>query len=204
MNSVSHELAYFMKIRLTGSKPSIWRAFCVPGEISLDRLHDVIQIVMGWLDCHYHTFEIGGRKYSESFAGDALDAIEEDGLRLCDLVSKPSSKFSYEYDFGDRWWHELVVESIEPVPKGHRACISCLDGKGCCPPEDVGGINGYAEFLAALRDTKHPEHENYKEWAGGSFDPKAFDLSAINLELLSYVRWSRPRKLVQDFSGKPV
>jgi len=192
------QTAYVIKIMLSRSKPSIWRRFCVPGEISLDRLHDVIQIVMGWQEKHLHCFEVAGQRYTEAPENAATDGQEEGNFKLCDLIPRANGKLSYEYDFGDGWYHTLVVEGIAPVPKGHYACIACMDGKRSCPPEDVGGIDGYHEFLVALADRDHPEHESYQEWSGGKFDPKAFDLDAVNLELAKYARWSRPRPVAQE------
>ena len=193
----SEDTAYVIKITLTGSKPPIWRRLCVPGEITLDRLHDVIQIIMGWQECHLHCFEIGGQRYTEAPEDVSTDGQEEGDFRLCDLVPRAKTKFSYEYDFGDRWQHTLIVDAIDAVPTGHRACVGCLDGKRSCPPEDVGGLDRYYEFLAALDDPQHPEHEGYQEWCGGHFDPKAFDIDEVNLELGKYVWWSRPRRLSQ-------
>lgn len=192
------QTAYIIKISLVGAKPAIWRRFCVPGEITLDRLHDVIQIVMGWHECHLHRFEIDGKRYSEAPEDAEVEGTEEGSFRLWDLVPRTKTKFLYEYDFGDGWTHELTVEQIDDVPKGHHACIGCMDGKRSCPPEDVGGVDGYAEFLAALKNPQHTEHEGYLEWCGGEFDPNAFDLDAVNLELARYARWSRPRQLPQD------
>ena len=196
----SVETAYVIKITLTGNKPPIWRRFCVPGEITLDRLHDVIQIVMGWQESHLHCFKIGGQGYTEAPEDVSVDGREEGNFRLCDVVPRVRTEFSYEYDFGDGWRHALIVNTIDAVPAGHRACLGCLDGKRSCPPEDVGGIDGYDEFLAALDDQKHPEHETYREWCGGHFDPSAFDVNEVNLELAKYARWSRPRLVAQELS----
>ena len=189
------QTAYVLEIVLTGSKPRIWRRFCVPGEITLDRLHDVIQIVMGWQEMHYHCFQIDGQRYTEAPEDPENEGSEEADFRLCDLVAKPKAKFGYEYDFGDSWHHTLTVESINSVPNDHHPIVSCMDGKRSCPPEDVGGIDGYSEFLAALKDRDHPEHESYREWCGGEFNASGLDLDAINLELAKYARWSRPRSM---------
>jgi hypothetical protein len=147
--------AYVLEITLSGSKPPVWRRFCVPGEISLDRLHDIIQIVMGWQEKHLHCFEIAGQRYTEAPEDREIEGIEEASFRLCDLAPDPETRFTYEYDFGDGWYHHVSVQSITPIPTGHHGCISCMDGERSCPPEDVGGIDGYREFLTALKDPKH-------------------------------------------------
>jgi len=91
-------------------------------------------------------------------------------------------KFLYEYDFGDGWEHELLVEKILPAEPG-VGYPRCLKGKRACPPEDVGGVWGYADFLEIMRDPNHPEHEDMLEWVGGEFDPEVFDLEEVNAEL---------------------
>jgi hypothetical protein len=88
----------------------------------------------------------------------------------------------YEYDFGDRWDHELVIEKILPLEAG-KHYPACLAGKRACPPEDCGGIWGYAGSLEAIHDPKHPEHEEMLEWVGGEFDPDAFDVDEVNTGL---------------------
>ncbi|MBN1488712.1 MAG: plasmid pRiA4b ORF-3 family protein [Phycisphaerae bacterium] len=197
----STQAVYVIKIVLRESKPAIWRRFRVPGAISLDRLHDVIQIVMGWQEKHLHCFEIGDQRYTEAPEDCDTEGIEEAHFTLDDLVSSAKTKFAYQYDFGDSWWHTLKVERVTPVPRGHCAYVACMDGKRSCPPEDVGGIDGYSEFLNAMKDRTHPEHESYQEWHGSAFDPKAFDADAVNLELAKYVRWTRPRAIAQELQG---
>ena len=89
------------------------------------------------------------------------------------------SRFRYEYDFGDDWQHELEVVKIGP-PEPDQWYPTCLAGERACPPEDVGGVFGYAEFLEAIADPKHEEHDSCLTWIGGEFDPEAFDLKETN------------------------
>ena len=98
------------------------------------------------------------------------------------MVTSENERFLYEYDFGDSWIHEILVEKILP-PEPKKRYPVCLKGKRACPPEDVGGPWGYADFLEAIRDPDHPEHEEYLEWAGEDFDPEAFDLDEVNRAL---------------------
>jgi hypothetical protein len=88
----------------------------------------------------------------------------------------------YEYDFGDGWQHELLLEQVV-APDAQTNYPVCLDGKRKCPPEDVGGVSGYAEFLRAIQSPRHPEHDEWLTWAGGYFEPEEFDLSAVNKAL---------------------
>lgn len=183
---------YLLKIQLLDIEPAILRRFVVPAGITLDRLHDVIQIVMGWTDSHLHEFAIGNKRYTE------YPESKEDGLacgryRLGDLIKQKGRTFRYLYDLGDGWEHELVLEESRYFNPELRTELACLEGERSCPPEDVGGVHGYFEFLSVLKDPNHEEHESYMEWSGGSFDSERFDLDSINWELMKYLRWSRDR-----------
>jgi hypothetical protein len=111
-----------------------------------------------------------------------LDVEDARTVPLDTLVRGEKSKFLYKYDFGDSWKHELLVEKILPQEEGKRYPL-CLTGKHACPSEDCGGIWGYVDFLEAIRDPKHAEHEAMLEWVGGEFDPDAFDLEEVNREI---------------------
>jgi len=189
-----NERLYLLKIQLLDIEPAILRRFVVPASITLDRLHDVIQIVMGWTDSHLHEFTIGDKRYTE------YPESKEEGLacgryRLGDLIKQKGRTFHYLYDFGDGWEHELVLEESRYSNPELRTELACLDGQRSCPPEDVGGVPGYFEFLNALKDPHHEEHESYTEWSGGNFDSERFDPESINWELMKYLRWSRDRYL---------
>ena len=173
---------YQIKITLQGSNPPIWRRIQVRGNTPLEKLHDIIQIVMGWTNSHLHQFIVGETYYGppEPYCDD-LPMSDETKFRLSRIAKKKGSAFIYEYDFGDSWQHEMLIEKI--VPPGEAKYPVCLAGERACPPEDVGGIWGYEEFLEAIRDPEHPEHESYLEWIGDEFDPEAFDLEEINAAL---------------------
>lgn len=179
------EGVYQLKIMLKDSKPPIWRRVQVRAEITLAQLHEVIQLAMGWTDSHLHQFRVDGEMYSQpDFELDEFsqETNDENNVHLWRLVGLQDS-FSYEYDFGDGWEHEIVVEKVLPIEEG-VLYPRCLAGKRACPPEDVGGVWGYEEFLAAIKDPKHPEHREMLEWVGGSFDPADFDLAEVNLGLI--------------------
>jgi hypothetical protein len=175
---------YQIKITLKGSKPPIWRRLLVSSETRLSQFHHVIQAAMGWHDSHLHMFVANDKRYSIPYDADhlaELDARDSRRVKLADVVAQ-DEMFIYEYDFGDGWEHVIVVEEVLP-PDPKQKLPVCLTGKRACPPEDVGGIWGYEDFLEAIRDPKHEEHEEYLEWIGGEFDPEAFDLDAVNKRL---------------------
>jgi hypothetical protein len=176
---------YQLKITLKYSQPPIWRRVQVPNTITLATLHRVIQNVMGWEDCHMHHFKVGKTYYGISYPDD-FDGItttkDEKQVTLGTIVSKPKAKFVYEYDFGDSWEHEILLEKILSPEPGVQYPV-CITGKRACPPEDCGGVWGYANLLGVLQNPTHPEHEEMLEWLGSSFDPEAFDTEAVNRAL---------------------
>jgi len=178
---------YQIKVTLEGIRPPIWRQLQVAGDTTLDELHDIIQIAMGWTDSHLHQFIIGRDYYGlpDPDWDHMRDMYDERQFRLDQIATKEGEKFRYEYDFGDSWLHEVLVEKIM-APAPEQEYPFCVKGRRASPPEDVGGIWGYEEFLEAIRSPKHPEHEEYLEWVGGSFDAEAFDLEETNDILLDW------------------
>ncbi len=183
---------YLLKIHLVDIEPVIWRRFVAPASITLDRLHDVIQIVMGWTDSHLHEFIIGKKHYTE-YPESKEDGLECGKYRLGDLIKQKSRTFSYIYDFGDNWQHELILEESRYFNPELRTELACLEGERSCPPKDVGGVPGYFKFCKALKYPNHEEHERYMEWSGGSVDHEQFDSDSVNWALMKYLRWSRDR-----------
>jgi hypothetical protein len=177
---------YDLEVALIGPKPRIWRRVRVTDDASLQTLHSILQATMGWMNSHLYQFEIAERHFSDP--DPTVDDEMEDArrVRLRDLPLREGSRFSYVYDFGDWWEHDIVVEAIAPMAADERVPC-CTAGSRACPPEDVGGIPGYEEFLAALRNPRHPEHAALSEWAPPGFDPEAFDLAQID-RLLGHLR----------------
>jgi len=173
---------YQIKITLRDSKPPIWRRLLVPDSISLYKLHQIIQIAMGWTDSHLHQFIIDGEYYGIPSPEDWGPVIDERRSHLNKIAPFEGDKFIYEYDFGDSWEHVVLVEKILP-PEPDIKYPVCIKGKRACPPEDVGGIWGYEEFIEAMSDPSHNEHDSYLEWWGAEFDPEAFNIEEINVAL---------------------
>jgi hypothetical protein len=174
---------YQIKVTLRDSQPPIWRRIQVRSDITLAKLHKVLQRVMGWEDAHLHQFVIEGEYYGvPNQEEEPRRTKDERKYRLNEVIPGEGWQFRYNYDFGDDWQHTLVVEKILPLQEGVRHPV-CLAGARACPPEDVGGLPGYEDFLEALRDPQRPEHDEYREWIGGPFDSEAFDLDAANRKL---------------------
>lgn len=169
---------YRFKIILQETAPPIWRRIETK-DVELATLHGLIQTAMGWTNTHLHQFEIAGARYTDPrfMTGDFDDfgAVDYSGIRIGDLASKhgPKLRMGYEYDFGDDWRHEVVLEKVtqsEPGAKYPR----CIDGERACPPEDIGGVFGFADYVEAIANPTHSAHRELLEW-NGPFDPARFD-----------------------------
>ena len=184
-----------VRVTLEGVEPPIWRRLLVPQEASLPRFHALLQTAMGWSDSHLHLFHVGDVTFGEP--DPEFDSwpppIDERRVTLNQLLPRRGSRLVYEYDLGDGWRHAVEVEAVLPIEDVTVPVPCCLEGARACPPEDSGGIAGYAELLQALRDPRHPEHNRYRQWSG-DFDPEAFNLRAVNQALLAVAqRWSTSR-----------
>lgn len=179
------DLPFRLKITLLDIHPAIWRRVQVP-DCALDVLHRYIQAAFGWWDYHLHQFEIGGMRYGppEPESMDlGLEAEDETGAWLGALLpgSNRNARWVYEYDFGDGWRHEVLFEGV-PAGEPEAKYPVCLDGARACPPEDCGGPWGYADYLAAIRDPRHEQHDEMLGWRG-PFDPEAFDPKKATREM---------------------
>lgn len=185
---------YQLKITLKDTKPAIWRRILIPGDMTFRDLHETIQVAMGWFECHLHQFftekqhglYMGGCITDTQLPDDIEpfeDAAEERDVKLCDRLKEVGDRCGYEYDFGDGWQHEVLLEKISESEKSVEYPI-CIGGKRQCPPEDCGGTGGYYHLLEILADPKHKEHEDMLEWLGlenaDEYDPEEFDVDVVN------------------------
>ena len=168
-----------LKVRLADIEPEIWRRIVVSASHTLTELHAVIQGALGWQDYHLHMFEIADDRYEIPEQGLEPETgwRDEGQHRIGELLSV-GMEFSYVYDFGDDWLHRVTVEDRQMAAPGEPAPL-CVDGARACPPEDCGGPFAYPEFLQALNNSDHPEHEDMVEWAGG-YEPELFDVAQAN------------------------
>ncbi len=178
--------AYQMRIYLKGTRPRIWRRFVASPETRLDELHEIVQIVMGWEDCHLHMFAAGKRRFQlptpwDDVRGFGPPVSDEREYRIGQILTREKDWIDYVYDFGDHWDHRIVLQRIlseapdEGVP-------SCLSGKCNCPPEDSGGLWGFYHKLEIVADPDHEEHDWIREWMGG-YDPDDFSVDEVNAQL---------------------
>lgn len=169
-----------LHIELRGTKPKVWRRVLVPDTITLQKLHWVIQAAFGWGHAHLHEFIAGdGERYGTLDPDyDDPGSVSSENTRLTTVLRR--STLSYVYDFGDDWVHRIQVEKTLPADP-LLTLPFCVGGACATPPEDCGGVPGYADFVRVMADVNDPEHEHLAQWVGAeSWDPKFFDSIAAN------------------------
>jgi len=172
-----------LHVELQEIAPAIWRRLRVPSWITLATLHRVLQIAIGWTNSHLHQFDIAGNHYGIPDPEWAeMMPVDERRVTLAMCLTPGVTRFTYEYDFGDSWQHLIQVEGTIPADDS-RSHPLCVAGANACPPEDVGSTSGYFEFVQAISDRSHPEHDDMLRWCGGAFDPRGFDLNSANAAL---------------------
>jgi hypothetical protein len=171
-----------LRIQLKEVDPVVWRRLLVPGTVRLAKLGQMLLAAMGWNNSHLHAFRVGDTSYGmeldDDFDDDEIDEIDEQSVTVLQAL-RELQPFTFDYDFGDGWEHEVVIEELIHSDTGLKFAV-CLDGEQACPPDDVGGPGGYVAFLEAIADPDHEEHADFLEWIGGSFDPAEFDVAKAN------------------------
>lgn len=187
-----------IKVTLKDVTPEVMRYLVVPLALRLDRLHLTLQAAFGWTNSHLFEFRAGDMSWGipnpdDAFGDPPIDARK---TRLYDIVRETGAKtIHYLYDFGDGWDHEIKLEKwFENTPMDGLPFL--LEASGRCPPEDVGGPPGYADYLEAIGDATHSEHENRLRRGPEAFDPKSVDQKALETAIAALAeKWkSRPRK----------
>ena len=185
---------YILEVTLEYVEPKVWRLFTVPGTITLSQLHEALLVVMGWEGRHAWEFDVQGTHYGDSFAAEDPSLQEANNAVLHNTVSMRGTVVDYIYDWGDEWHHQIKVQDIRKREATESSPV-ILDGANACPPEDVGGVPGYAIFLEAIEDSNHPEHEELLEWVGGKWNPQKFDRKTHQRRLAFLAKkrqWAEP------------
>ena len=171
-----------LRVQLGRVDPVVWRRLLVPGTVHLGKLDLMVQAAMGWTNSHLHCFRIGKLSYGP--VDDLTDGVidrDEKTLTVSEAF-EVERRVVYEYDFGDSWEHDVVVEDRLTSRLALKFAV-CLDGQNACPPEDCGGARGYRSMLESLADASDDEHDSYLTWLGGPFDAAAFSLAEANAAL---------------------
>jgi hypothetical protein len=206
-----------LKVTLAGSRPSIWRRVEVHSGLTLEDLHFVIQAVFAWENSHLYHFLVppGGKLTRRAMTNavryhvlppDPFFDEEESEDRAADeamlgrVFTDDCSQIIYEYDFGDSWEH--VVKLAKRTPGGEQDHVPvCLAGAGAAPRDDMGGIGGFYEWVAAVHDSSHEMHEEAVAWLRADFDPARFDVDAANARLRATFK-PAPKRASKARKGK--
>lgn len=173
-----------LKVTLVAVEPQVWRRIHIEAASSLLDLHVALQAAMGWRELHLHQFEIGKERYGNPDLMDDPSVIDERTAPLFQAFEAGASLL-YEYDFGDSWEHRVELEELVPrqprlrYPRG-------IDGARACPPEDCGGSHAYMDFLSAIANPSDERHQELLDWAGGRFNPGAFNLKDVSGRISNY------------------
>jgi hypothetical protein len=179
---------YQLKITLNAIKPPIWRRLLVSENITLYKLHHIIQETFGWSNYHLYFF---GR--IESKIGDVQlwndgETAPDQLIKIRDVLVPENPILSYTYDMGDNWLHTIELEQVHPSMKTQRKCIG---GERRCPPEDCGGIPGYLNILKTLKLPGTDEYDELVVWLDGKTDPEFIDIPMINNQLALLTEYIR-------------
>lgn len=190
------------KIRLLDLPIKIDRKILVPDNISLYQFHLILQATMGWWNAHLYSFSDARHKGSirigipsdydpeyEDLGFAPLRDSKKTFLKEVFLQENIAKPFYYLYDFGDHWEHEIKFQKLTAEDRqGFKGIPICLEANGKCPPEDVGGVPGYIDFIQIVKDKNHPEYEEYATWANLNsnipFDENSINLHEINQEIM--------------------
>lgn len=171
---MANDRIYQIKLTLTDSEPLIWRRLLVTATTTLEELHKIVQIAMGWQNLSNYHYRIGKQR------SDTEPCLLE--MPINEIIRDDLTRFSYVYDLRDGWFHTIEVEMVLPAdPQGHYP--HCVIGELRCPPEGCGGIWGYNELLEILDDPEDPQYMARWDEVGGDFDPDHFDVSLVNMQL---------------------
>lgn len=177
-NVKSKPKVYEFSISLAETSPKVWRKVLAHEFIELNELHLLIQMAMGWEDYHLYSFFINDKHYTDEESALELNHCESDGVLLCDILAD-TKNFTYTYDFGDDWKHEIEITNIlEDDPRMKYPV--CIDGENACPPEDCGGPYRFEELKKIIAGKESEEKNEVLTWLGGFYNPKTFDPNFVN------------------------
>ena len=174
-----------LKVELLDTNPLVWRRLMVAEDVSLWELHIILQIVMGWKNAHLMQFHVRGSCFAHPSLNRPGDDELEDAhnMMLREAFPRQGSRIIYEYDFGDSWAHQIVLEKAIEMDKAQYKNPFCVEGENAGPPEDCGGVYGFEELKRIIADPEDKEYEEMSDWLYSyysNYDPSKFSLSAVN------------------------
>ena len=185
-----------LRIEIDEVTPAVIRRVEVPLAIRLDDLHFVLQIAIGWQNCHPFEFRAGDTAWGLLDRDDpASSPLPAETATLADVLAL-GDRFRYDYVYGEDWGHTVALEAVTAADPA-AAYPRLVSAQGRCPPADIGGPIGYDTFLRALADPEHLHHEGMVEWDDPDFDPHTVDEAAIRANLANLGKYLGRRKVAQ-------
>ena len=176
-----------LRVEIEEVEPAVVRRLEVPLDTRLDKLNVILQVAIGWQNCHPYEFRHGDTVYGLVSSQNEVNPLPAEKSTLADLI-KLGSTFDYDYVFGDDWQHTLTVEQVSP-PEPGVSYPRLLVAEGRCPPADIGGPEGYETYLRALADPAHLHHDGMVDWDDPDFDPHQVDTAALKRNLANLARF---------------
>jgi hypothetical protein len=181
-----------LRVAIDEVAPPVVRRVEVPLAMRLDDLHFVLQIAIGWQNCHPFEFRIGGKAWGLVDRDAETNPLPAETATLADLLALGRT-FRYGYVFGEDWQHTVEIEAVAPAEPG-VVYPRLVEAYGRCPPADIGGAAGYEVFVSAIADPRHPLHETMIEFDDPDFDPAKADAVALAKNLANLARYIGRRK----------
>ncbi len=187
-----------VRVELRHSRPTIWRLLDLRSDLTLDRVHEVLQAAFGWQDGHLHRFALGGGPFDQGsqlfLCPYDVEDGEEDGLpaadvRLDEVLQDPSDELDYVYDYGDDWGLVLRLDEVRSAGPDTR-WATCVAGERAAPPEDCGGLTEAEELAEVLEDPAAFDVDEVNHALGSAFSVLAEVLDPRLLELVDRLRFS--------------
>jgi hypothetical protein len=168
-----------LKISLKGIKPTIFREVIAPMYMTFHELHELIQSAFGWEDTHNYQFWFMNEIIRKNCEDHDDPSIPAELAELADFGIAKGDLIEYEYDLGDSWIHHIKVLKIYDSQEDEKF-PRCIEAVRACPPEDIGGISGYAQMVNTLSQPDLPEYRELLDWLGSQYDPDFVSLDEIN------------------------
>jgi hypothetical protein len=174
-------VVYRIRVDIDDATPPIWRRLDVRSNLTLDLLHQVLQVAFDWTDSHLHRFSLGGGALDHDsqlflcpYDVDNKEWDEDDdGLpaaatRLDETLTEPGEVLHYLYDYGDNWQLTLRLEEVLPA---ETDCLATLivDGERAAPPEDCGHLVDAESLAEVVPDPALFEPERLNKGFGDAY-----------------------------------